>query len=205
MRSTYIYIQTYTIPRRCTHRTIGTQGHPRAPRASNPFCRRQEDIFVFFFGYRARRLRPPHRGRACPVACSKARAASTSLQACQIHKRFALASQHIYVHARSLLPFQMAVFSSRRVSERAPLPSLLLRTQREGSSESPRGRADSPRSGLISPGDRGKAFCARENNEETPEGAKGAPHSGLTLFMKAFMKLFLYCSIPCIPVSATIK
>lgn len=99
MRSTYIYIQTYTIPRRCTHRTIGTQGHPRAPRASNPFCRRQEDIFVFFFGYRARRLRPPHRGRACPVACSKARAASTSSQAFQTRKRFALASQHMCMPA----------------------------------------------------------------------------------------------------------
>ena len=42
----------------------------------------QGEPFICFFLYRAR-LSRPHPGKACPVACSRARAAGVSAEVCQ--------------------------------------------------------------------------------------------------------------------------
>ena len=46
------------------------------------FLDARRTFFVCFFRYRAR-LPRPHPGRACPVACSRPRAAGVSVEVCQ--------------------------------------------------------------------------------------------------------------------------
>ena len=121
---------------------------PRALRASRPFDRREVGLLRL---YRAR-LPRPHPGRACRVACSRARAAAPSAGVYQTVKRSARACPLL---TYLLLPFRDLKLSHlAERAKRTPKGSLFATRANRRAFQRQRGRVDWRRWGIMKRGRR---------------------------------------------------